>query len=130
MYHRSDETEAVIQIAADYYIAMVEGDGDTLRRVFHPRATVIGHVDGALEYTDLEEFIASTPDAKAGDGPFDYKVENLVIVDDTAVVSVGGYSYGRWFTDHLSMVKIEGRWQIVCKTFRCFPEGHRVAPPH
>ena len=130
MLARTDETEAVIQIAADYYIAMVEADGETLRRVFYPRATVIGHVDGALEYTDLEEFISSTPDAKTGEGPFDYKIENLVIVDDTAVVSVGGYSYARWFTDHLSMVKIEGQWRIVCKTFRCFPEGHRVYPPH
>ena len=130
MYQRSDEGQAAVAIAADYYQAMVDADAETLRRVFHPRATVIGHTDGVLEYTDLEEFIASTPDAKTGDGPFECRIENLVIVDDTAVVSVGGYSYGRWFTDHLSMVKINGRWQIVCKTFRCFPEGHRVAPPH
>ena len=82
-------------------------------------------MDGVLEYTGLEDFIASTPDAKTGAGPFGYRLENLNVVDDTAVVSVGGYSYGRWFTDHLSFVKIDGRWQIVCKTFRCFPEGYK-----
>jgi hypothetical protein len=36
----------------------------------------------------------------------------------------GGYCYGTWFTDHLSMIKIDGRWRIVAKTFYAHPPGY------
>ena len=107
MYRRTDEADAVIAAAGNYYSAMVDADEAELRRVFHPRASVIGNFDGALEFTNLDEFIASTSDAKAGDKPFEYRVDGLVLVGDTAVITVGGHCYGTWFTDHLSMIKID-----------------------
>ena len=64
-----------------------EADEAELRRVFHPRASVIGHFSGALEFTDLDSFIASTTDAKTGDKPFEYRVDGLVLVGDTAVIT-------------------------------------------
>ena len=123
MYSRTDEADHVIAVAGDYYTAMVDADEADLRRVFHPRASVIGHFDGALEFTDLDGFIAGTPDAKTGVGPFDYRVDGLVLVGDTAVITVGGYCYGTWFTDHLSMLKVDGTWRIVAKTFYAHPPG-------
>ncbi len=123
MYERSDEAGEVIALAGAYYKAMVEADEAELRRVFHPGASVIGNFDGALEVTDLDGFIAGTPDAKTGAGPFEYRVDGLVLVGDTAVITVGGYSYATWFTDHLSMVKIDGAWRIVAKTFYAHPPG-------
>ena len=108
MYKRTDEADQVIAVAGRYFTAMVDGDEAELKRVFHPRASVVGHFGGELEFATLDEFIASTADAKTGDRPFDYRVEGLVLVGDTAVITVGGYCYGTWFTDHLSMIKIEG----------------------
>lgn len=94
---------------------------DGIRRVVHPQASVIGHYEGTFGYASLDEFIATTPDAKTGDKPFDYRVEGLVLVGDTAVISVGGYCYSTWFTDHLSMIKIDGQWRIVAKTYYAHP---------
>ena len=117
MYNRVDEGDAVIDVAAKYFKAMVDADETELRRVFHPQASVIGHWDGELEFASLDQFIETTPEAKAGDKPFEYRVEELNLVGDTAVISVGEYCYGKWFTDHLSMVKIAGEWKIVSKVF-------------
>lgn len=123
MYQRTDEADDVFAVAGRYYTAMVDADEAELRRVFHPRAPVVGNFDGALEFSDLDGFIASTADAKTGDKPFEYRVDGLVLVGDSAVVTVGGYCYGTWFTDHLSMIKIEGAWRIVAKTFYAHPPG-------
>ena len=121
MYQRKDEADAVIAVAADYFTAMLDADEAGLRRVFHPAASVIGHEGGALDFASLDDFIATTPDAKTGDKPFDYRVDGLVLVGDTAVITVGGYCYGAWFTDHLSMIKTEGQWRIVAKIFYAHP---------
>jgi hypothetical protein len=123
MYNRTDEADHVIAVAGKYYRAMVDADETELKRVFHPQASVVGNFDGALEFANLDEFIASTSDAKTGDKPFDYRVDGLVLVGDTAVVTLGGYCYGTWFTDHLSMIKIDGTWRIVAKTFFAHPSG-------
>ena len=124
MYKRCDDAQGAMAAAADYYRAMVESDGEALRALFHERALVAGHFGSGLELSSLEDFISSTVDAKSGDGPFEYRLEGLELVGDTAVVTVGGYSYGRWFTDHLTMLKINGRWVIMNKTFFCHPEGY------
>ncbi len=123
MYIRTDEADDVIAVAGNYFTAMVDADEAELRRVFHPQASVIGHFDGTLEFTNLDGFIASTVDAKTGDKPFEYRVDGLVSVGDTAVITVGGYCYGTWFTDHLSMIRIDGNWRIVAKTFYAHPVG-------
>ena len=67
MIKRIDEADQVVAAAGRYFTAMVEADEAELRALFHPRATVVGHFGGSLEFTDLDEFIASTADAKTGD---------------------------------------------------------------
>ncbi|HMB74909.1 MAG TPA: nuclear transport factor 2 family protein [Kiloniellaceae bacterium] len=121
MHKRIDEGDEVIAVAAGYYAAMIDADEAALRRLFHPRASVVGNFEGTLEFSNLDDFIASTADAKSGDKPFDCRVDGLVLVGDTAVVTLGGYCYGTWFTDHLSLVKIDGAWRIVAKTFYAQP---------
>lgn len=122
MYNRTDEADDVVRVASDYYAAMVNADGDELRRVFHPKASIIGNFGGALEFAGLEDFIAGTGDAKTGDGPFETRLDGLTLLGDTANVTFSGYSYGAWITDHLSMLKIDGRWRIVAKTYYAHTE--------
>ena len=121
MVKRTDEADAAIALADDYFVAMIEANETELRRVFHPKAYIIGHFGGALEFATVDEFIASTSDARTGDGPFDYAIDDAKLVGDTALVTVTGCCYGAWITDNLSMVKIDGRWQIVNKTFYAQP---------
>ena len=121
MYNRTDPVNEVIALASAYYEAMVNADEAQLRQVFHPKASIIGNAYGALEFDSLDAFIAGTCDAKTGKGPFEYHVDSVVVKGDTAAITVGGYSYGAWITDHLSLLKIDDQWQIVAKTFYIDP---------
>jgi hypothetical protein len=39
------------------------------------------------------------------------------MVGDTAVITVGSHCFNAWFTDHLSLIKTDGEWLIVAKTY-------------
>ena len=126
MYDRLDEADAVIALAGDYFKAMVDADETELRRVFHPKASIIGHWESELEFSSLDEFIefvTATPASKGEDRPLEYQVDGLNLIGDIAVVTVGNYCFGTWFTDYLSMIKTGGAWRIVAKTFYAHPPG-------
>ncbi len=88
MYKRTDEVDAVIALAEDYFNAMMDGDEEELRRIFHPKASIIGNENSELVFMSLDEFIAITPEARTGDQPFDYRIDGVAMVGDTAVVTV------------------------------------------
>ncbi len=121
MYSRLDATNEAISIAGEYYTAMLDADEAKLKGLFHPRAVIVGNFEGALEFSDLDSFLEGVSEAKTGDRPFNYHVDGTTMVGDTAVVTVSGFCYGTQFTDHLSMVKGDGRWMIVAKTFYAHP---------
>ncbi len=123
MGERLDHSDAVIALSARYFAAMLDADEAALRQIFHPKASVIGNIDGSLDFASLDEFIATTPEAKTGTRPFDCRVEEISLVGDTAVVKVGNYSYGEWYTDYLSMVNCDGEWRIVAKVFYSHPSS-------
>ena len=117
MYQRLDDTDAVIALAARYFHAMVDADEEAIREIFDPRASIIGEWEGGLAFASVDKFVSGLGDAKTGDKPFEYRIENVTMVGDTAVVTVGNYCYGYWFTDHLSMMNVDGNWRIVAKTY-------------
>ena len=121
MGSRTDEADAVIALTSDYVTAMLDADEVAIRRIFDPRASVIGHDDGEFQFANLDVFASGLADAKTGDQPFDYRIEGLTLVGDTAVVTVGNYCYGSWYTDHLSMLRVDGAWRIVAKTYYAHP---------
>lgn len=117
--------EALLAVAADYVEGMVLGDEGRLRRAFHPRACSIGHFDGGTEWDDREAFIAGCvahADPPA-DGHVDWRVLSVEVTGDTAVMKLEDTWLGLRFTDTLTLMHHEGRWQIVAKVFWHHGEG-------
>ncbi|MBI1385044.1 MAG: nuclear transport factor 2 family protein [Rhizobiales bacterium] len=113
----------VVSVVGDYYDSMIANDEAGLRRVFHPKAQIAGHFGGALEIADLDQFVSGAQYARSGDGPFEWRLDGLILLGDTAVVTVTGYCFGAWITDHVSLLRIEGQWRIIGKTYYVRPEG-------
>ncbi len=111
--------EAIAAVVADYVTGMARGDGALLRGAFHTKAASIGHFDGGLEWASVEEFIATCEiEAIDADAPVPpYEIESIAIAGDTAIVRVHDVWAGLNFRDTLSLLKQEGRWQIVSKVF-------------
>jgi Putative lumazine-binding len=108
-------------VARAYYDGMISGDEAKLALAFHPRASIVGNEGGAFTWSTLEEFAAECGEAAADPGPYEWRIEDLSFAGDTALVRLGGWFAGVWYTDDLSMVRIDGDWRIVHKTFYQHP---------
>jgi hypothetical protein len=116
------DAEILIDLSREYYRAMLAADRDSLRRLFDPRASIIGQWQGGFRFDPVEKSIVGTGEAATGDGPFESRVEALTIAGDIAIVAVRNYCYRAWFTDYLSFAKDAGTWRIVAKTYHVHGE--------
>lgn len=113
---KSDKA-AVRELAQAYYDTMVACDEAGMRRVFDARAPIVGHFDGEFQWQSLDEFIAEARDVVGRHGKEESRIERVDIHGDTALAVVGGRYAQLWFEDQLAMVKVDGTWRVVAKTF-------------
>ncbi len=125
MTEQTNETEiaAVIDVVRAYCDGMNTGDAALLTDAFHPRASIVGHLGSELYWKTVEGFIADSQESAPRQGPANWRVERLAFTGDTALVTVGDEFDGAWFSDDLSLLKVDGRWRIVHKTFYAHPAG-------
>jgi hypothetical protein len=115
-----DEYDAITKLLQLYVEGSAKGDATKLKEVFHPDSRMFGSLGGHRVDIPIQEFFEL-----AAKGPADYagnyraRIMDVMQVGDaaTATVAEDGF-WGRVsFIDFFSLVKIEGRWWIVNKTF-------------
>jgi hypothetical protein len=123
MRQRTNEADiaAVTETVRTYYDGMMAGDEAKLARAFHPRACIVGNELGGLQWATLDEFVAECKQAVAHAGPYEWRIDGLSLEGDTALVRLGGGFAGVWYSDDLSMLRIDDSWRIVHKTFYPYP---------
>ena len=113
------EVEALERVVRDYLDGMIFANGEQIRRAFHPDARIIGHFNGRLEWSTLEEFIADCE--KAGSAPpnepYYWEILSADVTGDMALIKLTDDYLGIRFTDYLSLLNQDGSWRIVNKTF-------------
>jgi len=112
---------AVIETVRIYYDGMMAGDEAKLARAFHPRACIVGNEGGESTWATLDEFAADCKRAVAQAGPYEWRIDGLSFEGDTAMVRLGGQYAGVWYSDDLSILRIDDAWRIVHKTFYPHP---------
>jgi len=120
---RTNEADiaAVTDIVRAYYDGSMEGDEAKLIRAFHPRACIVGNEHGKLSWATLGEYVAECKEAVAQAGPPEWRIDGLSFEGDTALVRLGSQFAGVWYSDDLSMLRIDDAWRIVHKTFYPHP---------
>jgi hypothetical protein len=109
---------AIAETVQTYVEGMVEADEKKLRTAFHPKAPIVGYFGGEFEWDSLDEFIKAvksvveTPDPNP-----QWALQSVDIVGDTAVARAETGVAGMNFTDTLSLLRVEGNWVIVAKTY-------------
>ena len=123
MSQRTNEADiaAVTETVRAYYDGSMAGDAAKLRRAFHPRACIVGNEHGELYWATLDEYAAECNKAVAQAGPHEWRIEALSFEGDTALVRLGSQYAGVWYSDDLSMLRIDDAWRIVHKTFYPHP---------
>ena len=110
--------EEVVQL---YFEGLYHSDVEKLKKAFHPQSQVTGHFQGRFAVMSLEDFlgfVGATP-APAGSGEaYDMKIVSLDQNAEMARVVVQDLYLGLRFTDALTLMKVDGAWRIVNKTYR------------
>lgn len=122
-----DEVCGVLQV---YFDGLYHSDTARLRRVFHPQAlyATAAAGDGALLAMNMPDYFAMVDQrpapASRGDARHDRILSIELVGPVTALAKVECAILPRRFIDLLSMVRVEGRWQIMAKVFH----GEAIRP--
>lgn len=112
------EEAAVRQSIEHYFQGHATGSGEEFKKVFHPDSKLFFIRDGKLTQVTSEEYISRAPGkAPADEAQRKRSIESIDISGNAAVVKLLlDYPDAR-ITDYMSMLKVDGEWKIVNKTF-------------
>jgi Putative lumazine-binding len=113
--------EAAIRQTVQYYFDGGKNrDSLTLRKAFHPEARMLFARDGKLVVVPIGEYISRVGAERLKPGEVDSterKVVSVDVVGDAAVAKLELKRPNALLTDYMSLLKVDGRWQIVNKIF-------------
>lgn len=115
----------VSAVLADYFDGLHHSDTAALKRVFHPQAHYFSATDGTLLHLDMGQYFpivdARPSPASQGHARTDRILSIEFAGPVTAIAKVECSIPPKAFTDLLTLVRLEGRWQIVAKGFHHWP---------
>jgi hypothetical protein len=113
------EQDAIRSVVTDYLEGMVYGQDDRLRSAMHPLCMQAGHFKDQYEFIPRDEFIrAIQSETRQAEGtPIVHDFVSIDVTGDTAAVKLTDDCFGTTWTDYLTLIKHDGRWQIVMKAF-------------
>lgn len=116
----------ILTVVQIYLDGLYEGDTVKIRQAFHPASSLFAAIDNKLINLPREDWcklIESRPSPKANGQTREH--DRVLSVDvtgpNTAMVKVNCAITPRFFTDYLSLIKLEGRWQVINKTYTAEP---------
>ncbi len=118
-----DNEEDQVREAINYYFqAHATGNGEYLREAFHPVAKLFFVRDGELAQFTLEEYIALFDGSPEEDEDQRVRTIDHIEISGNAAIATITLDYpNAVYTDYMSMLKIDGQWRIVNKTFYLEP---------
>ena len=116
------ELEAIEKVIWTYLDGLYEGDTGKLGQAFHEGSHLYSTNDGGVADVPREkwlEMVKGRPSAKSKGLK---RTDRIISIDmagpETAFVKLECSIHPRYFTDYLSLLKLNGGWRIVSKTFR------------
>ena len=117
----NDDRAAIEQTIQTYFDGLYEGDADKLASVFHATSALTFESEGKLSVLPLAQWLASVRGRPAPKATGLARDDGILLIDQsgptTALVKVKCQIPPRHFTDYLSLIHIDGRWQIVQKVY-------------
>jgi len=112
------EIEMVVRLYLD---GLYEGDAAKLAAVFHPTSALAFSDNGAIKVTPQPEWLEAVRNRPSPKSQGLARHDEILMIDiadaRTALAKVKCAIPPRFFTDYLSLVKVDGRWQVAQKVF-------------
>ncbi len=113
------EIEKVLQV---YFDGLYEGDTKKLGQAFHPASHLysVGS-DGKAADLPRADWFKAVEGRPSGKAKGSTRADRIVSIDfsgpGTAFAKVECQLPPRYFTDYLTLLKVDGRWQVIAKAF-------------
>jgi len=129
-----DAYAEIVAALQAYFDGLYEGDVDKMREIFHPCCHLYSAPEQRLNDDNLESYLArvrARPSPRAlGERRHDTILGIAATGEGAAVATLRTARAPRLYTDYLSLLRIDGRWWVVAKTFSwvALPAERRQAP--
>jgi len=113
--------DAIRALVTQYFDGLYAGDIKTLGSIFHRRSRLHVILEGKLVEIEFEPYMEIVKNRASPSSQNAMRDDQLVLIQQstatTALVIVRLLLAGKSYTDHLSLIKDEGRWQIMSKVY-------------
>jgi Putative lumazine-binding len=117
----TDETAAIRAAAQTYLDGLYEGDIEKLASVFHPTSALTWEEGGEIMILPRAQWLEAVRGRASSKARGLERHDQIVMIDQssptTALVKLKCQVPPRYFTDYLSFLKLDGRWQVAQKIF-------------
>ncbi|MDG2333776.1 MAG: nuclear transport factor 2 family protein [Myxococcota bacterium] len=114
------EDVAAVRGVINAYIEGSKGDAELLRSIFHSDAGMNGYFSGQLLIGSPEPFFAEVAkiDSSAPQGNYRAEIESIEVIGDVASATLVEQDFlGSGFVDFFHLIRVEGDWKIISKTY-------------
>ncbi len=119
--HATDR-QAIDAVIQTYLDGLYEGNADKLAQAFHPTSALAQAHAGQIQITPRDVWLDGVRKRPSPQAQKLARHDEIVSVDiagpTMAFVKLRCAIPPRFFTDQLSLLKIDGRWQIAQKVFQ------------
>ncbi len=113
--------DSVVAVLKDYFEGLYRSDTQILRRVFHPMAIYACATDGTLLTLRMDEYFSIVDKRPSPASRGEERSDRILAIEFagpvTALARVECSIRPKHFTDLLTLVLVDGRWQIISKVF-------------
>ena len=104
-----------------YFDGLYESDTERLAAVFHEDARYVCATDGRLLHLGMAEYFPIVDDRPSPASRGEARADRIVSIEFagpvTAFARVNCRIGPKHFTDLLTLIRLDGRWQIIAKVF-------------
>jgi hypothetical protein len=116
------EIDAVEKVVWTYLDGLYEGDTGKLGKAFHEVSHLYSMSDGGVADLPREKWFEFVKGRESPKSRGLKRTDRIVSIDlsgpETAFVKVECSIHPRYFTDYLTLLKLNGGWKVVSKTYR------------
>lgn len=114
-----EKEEAAVRAAVEHYFrGHATGDGEHFKKVFHPESKLFWIRDGKFAQRTSGEYIMGATGKPPADEAQRKRTVEMVDVSGNAAIAKVVLDYPSVkFVDYMSLLKVDGTWMIVNKTF-------------
>jgi hypothetical protein len=117
----AEDRAAIECLLQDYFDGLHHSDTTRLARVFHPRALYATASGGSLTALSMDEYFPVVDRRPSPASHGEPRADRIVAIEFagpvTASARVECQILPRRFVDLLTLVKLDGRWQVISKVF-------------